>query len=49
MLAERLPASLPSLTFDEALETTTIHSVAGVLEPGAGLVELSGSSQNGRS
>jgi magnesium chelatase family protein len=38
MLAKRLPSILASLTFDEALETTKIHSVAGVLDSGAGLV-----------
>lgn len=31
MLAERLPGILPPLSFDEALETTKIHSVAGIL------------------
>ncbi len=31
MLARRLPSILPPLSFEEALETTKIHSVAGLL------------------
>src|SRR5262249_10493566 len=38
MLARRLAGLLPDLTLDEALEVTTIHSVAGLLPPGAGLL-----------
>lgn len=38
MLAKRLPSILAPLTFEEALETTKIHSVAGVLDASAGLV-----------
>lgn len=32
MLARRLPGILPPLTFEEALEVTQIHSVAGLLK-----------------
>jgi magnesium chelatase family protein len=37
MLARRLPTILPSMTLEEALETTRIHSVAGLLAPGQSL------------
>ncbi len=39
MLASALPTILPALTRREALEATTVHSVAGRLPPGAGLLE----------
>jgi magnesium chelatase family protein len=38
MLAKRLPSILAPMRFEEALETTKIHSVAGVLNPDEGLV-----------
>ena len=38
MLARRLAGLLPVLEFDEALIVTSIHSIAGLLPPGAGLV-----------
>jgi magnesium chelatase family protein len=38
MLARRLPGILPPLSFDESIEVTTIHSVAGQLRPGVGLI-----------
>ena len=38
MLAKRLPSILAPLSFEEALETTKIHSVAGVLDAEQGLV-----------
>ena len=38
MLAKRMPTILPPFTFAEALETTKIHNVAGVLDARAGLV-----------
>ena len=38
MLARRLPTILPPLNLNEALDTTKIHSVAGILPPNASLV-----------
>lgn len=38
MLARRLAGILPPLSFDESIEATTIHSVAGQLRPGVGLL-----------
>ena len=38
MLAKRFPGILPTLAFPEALETTQVHSVAGLLPRGAGLM-----------
>ncbi|MBD3286773.1 YifB family Mg chelatase-like AAA ATPase [candidate division WOR-3 bacterium] len=38
MLAKRFPTILPSLSLEEALETTRIHSVAGMMDEGKALV-----------
>ncbi len=38
MLAKRLPSILPPLSIEEALETTKIHSVAGILPDDSSLV-----------
>src|SRR2546421_93009 len=38
MPAKRLPTILPPLTLEEALETTKIHSIVGLLAPGQALI-----------
>jgi magnesium chelatase family protein len=38
MLARRLPGLLPPLSFEDAMTVTTVHSVAGLLAPGSGLI-----------
>ncbi|TYQ13149.1 UNVERIFIED_CONTAM: magnesium chelatase family protein [Acetivibrio alkalicellulosi] len=38
MIARRLPTILPSMTFEEALEVTKIHSIAGTLATNTSLI-----------
>ncbi|MGM9646682.1 MAG: YifB family Mg chelatase-like AAA ATPase [Eubacteriales bacterium] len=38
MLAKRIPSILPEMTFAESVETTKIHSIAGLLPAGGALV-----------
>ena len=40
MLARSIPSVLPDLSFEEALEVTKIHSVAGVLDRHEGIIAL---------
>ncbi|HEX2868373.1 MAG TPA: YifB family Mg chelatase-like AAA ATPase [Ignavibacteriales bacterium] len=40
MLAKRIPTILPPLSFEEALETTKIHSVAGILPRDKALITV---------
>lgn len=40
MLARRLPTIIPDMTLDEALQTTMVHSVAGLLRADTGIVRV---------
>jgi magnesium chelatase family protein len=39
MLAKRLPSILPDMTFEETIETTKIHSIAGSMPEGVSLIK----------
>ena len=45
MIAQRLPSILPELSFEESIETTQIHSIAGLLPQGS---RCSGTAPSGR-
>ena len=38
MLAKRLPSILPPMTFEETIETTKLHSIAGIMPPNTSLI-----------
>ena len=38
MLAKRMPTILPEMTFEESIQTTKIHSIAGILDPDKPLI-----------
>ncbi len=38
MIAKRIPSILPRITFEESIETTQIHSIAGIIDPSKPLV-----------
>ena len=40
MLAKRIPSILPDMTFEESIETTKIHSIAGLIDRNAPLVSV---------
>jgi magnesium chelatase family protein len=40
MIAKRIPSILPEMTFEESIETTKIHSVAGLLKENGTLVRI---------
>lgn len=39
LLAQRLPGILPALSLERALETTALHSIAGLVDPARGIVD----------
>lgn len=39
LIAERLPGIMPSLTYEESLEVTTLYSVSGKVKAGTGLIK----------
>lgn len=38
MIAKRIPSIMPAITFEESIETTQIHSIAGMIDPANPLV-----------
>ncbi len=40
MIARRIPTILPTMTEEEALEATKIHSISGLVPPGEGLLRM---------